>query len=400
MKWPVFAVHQSIMQGDEQIAGEKGMGVISGICDEKFSEVRNLLAASIESGDDVGLSFAVTINGEMVVDLWGGYVNEAASTPWQEDTLVNVYSTTKTMSFLCALVLADRGLLDFDRNVADYWPEFAQNGKEQVKVWHLLNHAAGLSGMDDIMSAEDMYDWDKMVSLLAAQKPWWEPGSASGYHAITQGYLIGEVVRRITGKTLGTYFQEEIAGPLDADFFIGVPASEFHRISRLIPYGSGAAPDAGNADSIPARTFRSPFAGAEHSWTDRWRQAEIPAANGHGNARSVAKLQAPLACKGSAFGVDLMSAETATSVMTPRISGTDLVLGVPLSFGLGFGLVSESVPLSPNKNACFWGGWGGSNILVDQDAQMSVAFVMNKMHDGLMGDPRSLRLLEAIYRAL
>ena len=400
MKWPVFAVHQSIMQGDEQIAGEKGMGVISGICDEKFSEVRNLLAASIESGDDVGLSFAVTINGEMVVDLWGGYVNEAASTPWQEDTLVNVYSTTKTMSFLCALVLADRGLLDFDRNVADYWPEFAQNGKEQVKVWHLLNHAAGLSGMDDIMSAEDMYDWDKMVSLLAAQKPWWEPGSASGYHAITQGYLIGEVVRRITGKTLGTYFQEEIAGPLDADFFIGVPASELHRISRLIPYGSGAAPDAGNADSIPARTFRSPFAGAEHSWTDRWRQAEIPAANGHGNARSVAKLQAPLACKGSAFGVDLMSAETATSVMTPRISGTDLVLGVPLSFGLGFGLVSESVPLSPNKNACFWGGWGGSNILVDQDAQMSVAFVMNKMHDGLMGDPRSLRLLEAIYRAL
>ena len=376
------------------------MGVISGICDEKFSEVRNLLAASIESGDDVGLSFAVTINGEMVVDLWGGYVNEAASTPWQEDTLVNVYSTTKTMSFLCALVLADRGLLDFDRNVADYWPAVAQNSKEQVKVWRLLNHAAGLSGMDDIMSAEDMYDWDKMVSLLAAQKPWWEPGSASGYHAITQGYLIGEVVRRITGKTLGTYFQEEIAGPLDADFFIGVPASEFHRISRLIPYGSGAAPDAGNADSIPARTFRSPFAGAEHSWTDRWRQAEIPAANGHGNARSVAKLQAPLACKGSAFGVDLMSAETATSVMTPRISGTDLVLGVPLSFGLGFGLVSESVPLSPNKNACFWGGWGGSNILVDQDAQMSVAFVMNKMHDGLMGDPRSLRLLEAIYRAL
>lgn len=376
------------------------MSVISGNCDANFSEVRNILDASIESGDDVGLSFAVTINGEMVVDLWGGYLDETASTPWQADTLVNVYSTTKTMSFLCTLVLADRGLLNFDRNVADYWPEFAQNGKEQVKVWHLLNHAAGLSGMDDVMSAEDMYDWDKMVSLLAAQKPWWEPGSASGYHAITQGYLIGEVVRRITGKTLGTYFQEEIAGPLDADFFIGVPASEFHRISRLIPYGSGAAPDGGNVDSIPARTFRSPFAGAEHSWTDRWRRAELPAANGHGNARSVAKLQAPLACKGSAFGVDLMSAKTAMSVMTPRISGTDLVLGVPLSFGLGFGLVSESVPLSPNKNACFWGGWGGSNILVDQDAQMSVAFVMNKMHDGLMGDPRSLRLLEAIYRAL
>ena len=342
----------------------------------------------------------MTVGGEMVVDLWGGHLDEAASAPWQEDTLVNVYSTTKTMSFLCALVLADRGQLDFDRNVADYWPEFAQNGKEQVKVWHLMNHAAGLSGINELMSAEDMYDWDKMVSLLAAQAPWWEPGSASGYHAITQGYLIGEVVRRITGKTLGTYFQEEIAGPLGADFYIGVPPSEFHRISRLIPFGHGAAPDGGDPKSIPARTFRSPFAGAEHSWTEGWRRAEIPAANGHGNARSVAKLQAPLACKGSAFGVDLMSTEMATSVMTPRISGTDLVLGVPLSFGLGFGLVSELVPLSPNKNACFWGGWGGSNILVDQDAQMSVAFVMNKMHDGVMGDPRSLALLQAVYKAL
>ena len=342
----------------------------------------------------------MTVGGEMVVDLWGGHLDEAASAPWQEDTLVNVYSTTKTMSFLCALVLADRGQLDFDRNVADYWPEFAQNGKEQVKVWHLMNHAAGLSGINELMSAEDMYDWDKMVSLLAAQAPWWEPGSASGYHAITQGYLIGEVVRRITGKTLGTYFQEEIAGPLGADFYIGVPPSEFHRISRLIPFGQGAAPDGGDPKSIPARTFRSPFASAEHSWTEGWRRAEIPAANGHGNARSVAKLQAPLACKGSAFGVNLISAEMATSVMTPRISGTDLVLGVPLSFGLGFGLVSELVPLSPNKNACFWGGWGGSNILVDQDAQMSVAFVMNKMHDGVMGDPRSLALLQAVYKAL
>jgi CubicO group peptidase (beta-lactamase class C family) len=378
----------------------KLMSDIAGVCDPKFSEARDILAASIDSGNDVGASFAVTIGGEMVVDIWGGHRDETASAPWQEDTLVNVYSTTKTMSFLCALVLADRGQLDFDRNVVDYWPEFAQNGKERVKVWHLMNHAAGLSGMDDLMSAEDMYDWDKMVALLAAQAPWWEPGSASGYHAITQGYLIGEVVRRITGKTLGTYFQEEIAGPLGADFFIGVPPSELHRISRLIPFGQGAAPDGGDPESIAARTFRSPFAGAEHSWTDGWRRAEIPAANGHGNARSVAKLQAPLACKGSAFGVDLMSAETATSVMTPRISGTDLVLGVPLSFGLGFGLVSELVPLSPNKNACFWGGWGGSNILVDQDAQMSVAFVMNKMHDGVMGDPRSLALLQAIYKAL
>ena len=376
------------------------MGEIVGICDPKFSEVRDILAASIESGADTGVSFALTIGGEMVVDLWGGHLDSTASAPWQEDTLVNVYSTTKTMSFLCALVLADRGLLDFDRNVADYWPEFAQNGKAQVKVWHLMNHAAGLSGMDQMISPEEMYDWDMIVTLLAAQAPWWEPGSASGYHAITQGYLIGEVVRRITGKTLGTFFHEDIARPLGADFFIGVPPSEFHRIGRLIPVGEGDAPQTDDAESIAARTFRSPFSSAQNSWSEGWRRAELPAVNGHGNARSVAKLQAPLACKGSAFGVDLLSVEIATSVMTPRISGTDLVLGVPLSFGLGFALVSELAPLSPNKNACFWGGWGGSNILIDQDAQLSAAFVMNKMYDGLMGDLRSFKLLQAVYRAL
>ena len=192
----------------------------------------------------------------MVVDLWGGHLDEARTQSWQQDTIVNVYSSTKTMSFLCALLLADRGQLDFDRNVSDYWPEFAQNGKQSVKVWHFMNHAAGLSGMDDHMTPEDMYDWNKMVTLLAAQAPWWEPGSASGYHALTQGYLIGELVRRITGKSLGTYFQEEIATPLDADFYIGVPESEFSRIGLLIPAGDGSAPIA-ERDSIAAYLCQS-----------------------------------------------------------------------------------------------------------------------------------------------
>jgi CubicO group peptidase (beta-lactamase class C family) len=376
------------------------MAEIQGICDEKFARVRDLLSDSIDRGDDVGASFALTIDGEMVIDLWGGHLDEARTRPWQLDSIVNVYSTTKTMSFLCALLLADRGQLDFDRNVADYWPEFAQNGKGDVKVWHFMNHAAGLSGMDDPMSSAQMYDWDAMVTALAAQTPWWEPGSASGYHALTQGYLIGEVVRRITGKTLGTYFQEEIAQPLGADFFIGVPDSEFPRIGLLIPDGDGGAPAGDEEDSIAARTFKSPFAPAQESWTDEWRRAEIPAANGHGNARAVAKLQAPLACKGSAFGVDLLSQKTAESIMQARISGQDLVLGVPLSFGLGFGLNSEVIPLSPNKNACFWGGWGGSSILIDQDARLSASFVMNKMFPGLMGDTRSYSLVQEVYQSL
>jgi CubicO group peptidase (beta-lactamase class C family) len=373
---------------------------VSGYCDEKFNNVREKFSANLKSGTDLGASFALTIDGEMVIDIWGGHLDEEKTKVWQEDSIVNVYSTTKTMSFLCALLLADRGQLDFDANVSKYWPEFAANGKENVKVWHIMDHAAGLSGMDVLVTPEDLYDWNKIVNLLAEQAPWWEPGTATGYHAITQGYLIGEIVRRISGKSIGGFFKDEIAGPLDADFYIGVPESEFHRIGNLIPAGEGRLQGDDDLESIATRTFRNPSAEVKYSWTDEWRKAEIPAGNGHGNARSVAKLQAPLACKGSAFGVDLLSRETAEMVMRERISGTDLALGVPIGFGLGFGLNSELMPLSPNKNACYWGGWGGSSILVDQDARLSASFVMNKMFDGLVGDPRSYELVQAVYKSL
>ncbi len=294
-----------------------------------------------------------------------------------------------------------RGQLDFDANVMDYWPEFGAAGKGQVKVWHLMNHAAGLSGMDVPVTAEDTYDWDKMTSLLAAQAPWWEPGTASGYHALTQGWLIGEVVRRISGKSIGTFLAEEIAGPLSADFFIGVPESEFHRIGNLIPDPDAQAVGSDSAaDSIAARTFANPAPRAEDSWTDAWRKAEIPAANGHGNARSLVRLQTPLACMGSAFGVDLFDTKTAKSVMIPRISGTDLALAAPLTFGLGFGLNRGPVQMTPNENSCYWGGWGGSSIIVDQDARVAVSYVMNQMVASLLGDTRSFNLVQAAYKSL
>ncbi len=375
-------------------------GVVEGRCDEKFASVREIFTSNIEQGKDLGASFALTIDGEMVIDIWGGHLDEEKTKPWQENTIVNVYSTTKTMSFLCALLLADRGQLDFDANVADYWPEFSAAGKENVKVWHIMDHAAGLSGMEVPVEPADLYDWDKITRLLAEQTPWWEPGTATGYHALTQGFLIGEVVRRITGESIGQFFQKNIAGPLNADFYIGVPDSEFDRIGNLVPSGAGRLEAGDDPDSIAAKTFRNPWSPATNSWTDEWRRAEIPAANGHGNARSVARLQAPLACKGSAFGVDLLSKETAESVMVERIAGTDLALGVPIRFGLGFGLNSEVLPVSPNANSCYWGGWGGSSILVDQDARLSVSFVMNKMFDGLMGDPRSFGLVQAVYKCL
>ena len=376
------------------------MAEVFGFCDERFAEVRDTLAASIASGSDLGASFALTIDGEMVIDLWGGHLDDAQTKPWQEDTIINVYSTTKTMSFLTALMLADRGELDFDAPVARYWPEFSANGKQDVRVWHLMNHAAGLSGMDQPMAPEDLYDWDKMCSALAEQAPWWEPGTAVGYHAITQGYLIGELVRRISGQTLGQFFATHIAKPLQVDFHIGVPQSAFPRIANLIVDANGNAPAPVDLESISARTFSNPFSAAQYSWTDDWRKAEIPAANGHGNARSVARAQAPLACGGSAFGVKLFSEDIARQVMQPRISGTDLVMGTPQTFGLGFGIVSDTIPLSPNKNTCYWGGWGGSAVIIDQDARISASYVMNKMASGLTGDLRSFNLFKAVYRNL
>ena len=200
------------------------MAEVGGTCDERFELVRTTFAKSLDAGADVGASVAVYLDGEPVVDIWGGYADEARTQPWERDTITNVWSTTKTMTFLCALVLADRGELEFHAPVARYWPEFAAGGKERVEVRHVMGHTAGLSGWTEPLEPEDLADWEKVTSLLAAQEPWWEPGSASGYHAVTQGFLIGEIVRRITGASIGSFFADEIAGPLGADFHIGLPA--------------------------------------------------------------------------------------------------------------------------------------------------------------------------------
>src|SRR5664279_3266470 len=216
-------------------------GSTQGLAQERYAPVRAAFEANLASGADLGASFCATLEGETVVDLWGGFADEARTRPWVRDTIVNVYSTTKTMTALTALLIADRGLLDFDAPVARYWPEFAANGKANVKVSHLMSHSSGLSGWKEPVTKETLYDWEKATSLLAAQAPYWEPGTAPGYHALTQGYLVGEVIRRITGKSLGTVFREEIAEPLGADFHIGLPASEDSRVADLIqpPPGTG-----------------------------------------------------------------------------------------------------------------------------------------------------------------
>lgn len=372
---------------------------INGTCDSRFEAVREALANNFAEHNEVGASVAVSLEGEMVVDIWGGHSDAAKTKVWQEDTIVNVYSTTKTMAALCALVLADRGQLDFNAKVSTYWPEFAQNGKEQVEVRHFMSHSAGLSGLDENISPPEFYDWDKVVGALAQQAPWWEPGTASGYHAITQGHLIGEVVRRITGKSIGQFFAEEIAGPLNADFHIGTDETHFDRIGELIPPATGPAA-AAIGDSVAARTFRSPAINAADSATSGWRKAEIPAANGHGNARSVVRVQTAVANLGKAWGVNLMSEVSARRVFEEQTNGTDLVLGAPIVFGMGYGLSSPAMPMGPNKNIAYWGGWGGSTVVVDQDARLCVSYVMNRMEADLLGDLRGFGILQAAYSSL
>src|SRR5438309_5609800 len=209
---------------------------LGGTCSARFDPLREQFAAKLESGEDLGASLAVNIDGEMVVDLWGGCADEARTVPWTENTITNVFSTTKSMTSLAALVLVDRGELDLDANVAAYWPEFAARGKAGIKVRQLLSHTSGVSGRDQPVSIDDVYDWDKSTAMLAAQAPWWEPGTASGYHALTFGHLIGEVIRRITGQRLGEFFAKEIAGPLGADFHIGLPFSEFPRVADPVSW--------------------------------------------------------------------------------------------------------------------------------------------------------------------
>lgn len=369
---------------------------IHGRCQDRFAAVRLGMAASLASGADVGLSFCATIGGETVVDLWGGYADEAKTRPWQADTIVNVYSTTKTMTALTALLVTDRGDLDFAAPVARYWPEFAANGKADVTVAQLMSHSAGLSGWDTPLTTEDFYDWDKVTTLLAEQAPWWPPGSAPGYHAITQGYLVGEVVRRITGKSLGTVFREEIAEPLGADFHIGLPASEDHRVADLI-----APPETISAftTDIQRKTFTNPGVDVSATRTRAWRGAEIPAAGGTGNARSVAEIHALLANGGVAKGKRLLSEAGCRRALELQSAGTDMILGIPIRYGMGFGLPSELVPL-PNPNTIYWGGYGGSLIIIDMDARATFSYVMNKMNSGLTGDPRSFTLIGAMWMAM
>ncbi len=374
------------------------MAEIHGRFAPRFAGVADALAANLDAGGDVGASVAVVLDGEMVVDIWGGHKDAAATKPWEQDTLVNVFSTTKTMTALCALMLADRGELDLHAPVVRYWPEFGQAGKEAIEVRHLLGHTAGLSGWEQPLTPEDLADWEKCCAALAAQAPWWEPGTASGYHAVTQGYLIGEVIRRITGVSVGQWFKAEVADPLGADFHIGLPPGEADaRVVPLIP-PPPVDPVSLGIPPLGLRTLANPILTGAVTGEEWWRRAEIPAANGQGNARSVATIQSIVACGGEARGTRLLSEAGVAAIFEEQSNGDDLVLGVPLRFGMGYGLASETMPMGPRSFA--WGGYGGSLIFNDLDQRLTVAYVMNRMEAGLLGDARGASIVLAAAAGL
>ncbi|MEE2702784.1 MAG: serine hydrolase domain-containing protein [Myxococcota bacterium] len=372
---------------------------IHGRFDERFRPVHDAFAANFERGAELGASVCVTLDGDPVVDLWAGAAAPGGAA-WAEDTIVNVYSTTKTMAALCVLMLADRGKLDLSAPVAEYWPEFAENGKQGVLVRHVMSHSAGVAGFDPPIRPEQLYDWDAVATQLAGQAPWWEPGSVSGYHAITQGFLQGELVRRVTGQSLGTFFRENVSAPLGADFHIGLAAEHDGRVGELVPPEALPANQPESPGEVAIRTFNSCELTGTEPRTRAWRAAEIPAAGGIGNARSVGRIHSAIACGGAVDGVTLLSPEGVEVILEEQTSGQDLVLGVPMRFGMGFGLKSEAMPLGPNERVCFWGGWGGSLAWIDLDARLTVSYVMNHMESDLLGDLRGGSLALASYACL
>ncbi|MFE1753898.1 serine hydrolase domain-containing protein [Streptomyces anandii] len=365
------------------------MADIHGTYDDLFSAVPGALAALLDAGD-AGGSVAVFVDGEPVVDVWGGFTDGGRTVPWQRDTITNVWSVTKTMTALCALILADRGALDVDAPVARYWPEFAAAGKEKVLVRHLLSHTAGLPDWDAPVTLEDFCDWPAATSLLAAQAPRWEPGTDGGYHSLTQGFLVGEVVRRITGGSVGRFLAEEVTGPLGADFHMGLASEHDDRVATLVPPpgkdedyaarapGAGAAPASGGA--IRVRDGNSVA----------WRRAQIPAASGFGNARSVALVQSVMACAGAVNGVRLLSEAGTERARQVQFEGRDRVLGIPMRWGLGYGLFGTTYG---------WGGWGGSLLVIDPDSRMAVAYVTNQMREPAE-ETRGLDLVMSAYDGL
>lgn len=375
------------------------MADVQGSYDEVFAAVPSVLGGLLDGGD-AGGSVAVFVDGDPVVDVWGGFADAERTVPWERDTITNVWSVTKTMTALCALILADRGEIDLYAPVARYWPEFAAEGKADIRVKQLLGHTSGLCGWAEPMTLRDIYDWEKATTLLARQAPMWKPGRVSGYHGFNQGHLVGEVVRRVTGKMLGTFLAEDVAGPLGVGdlYYIGTPEEADPRVSLLI---QGQPNDLPTGEFFHDRSLHNPHAKPTDTWTVAWRRADLGALNGHGNARGIATLQSVLAC-GGANGVRLMSEAGRERVLEPQSEGADLVLGLPADWGMGYSLAGSFIGAPAMARTAFWGGNGGSLSFVDLDARMAIGFAPNRWLGGdfVVSMARARNIVQAVYASI
>lgn len=400
---------------------------IKGTVAPGFEAVADAFAGNFADGLEIGAACAVHLDGRLVVDIWAGMADPGADEPWREDTVAGVFSASKGVAAMCAAVLAQRGKVDLDRPVADYWPEFATGGKERVTVRTLLNHEAGLPAFDRLLTQDEIMARDPVVEALAEQTPFWEPGSTHGYHALTFGWLVGELVRRVDGRRLGDFLAEEVAAPLGADVWIGFPAEEHGRLARLIPApppqptGKPPAVDpamlemvaamgAAMADpqSMTSRAFTlngamvddqaGPEAPRDVEAEKRYYGTEMASVNGVMNARGLARLYA--ACVGEVAGVRLLQGDLVDEVLQSTVTGKDAVLFATTSIGLGFWRPTGA---SPMFGPASFGhpGMGGSIGLADPDAGLGFGYVMNKLNTtGMLGEPRKRRLLDALAGCL
>ena len=370
---------------------------ISGFAHPRFAAVRQAFAANFEAGQELGARFALVEAGELVVDLWAGFADRAQTRPFADDTLTPVFSTTKLLASLLIARAVEAGRLAYDQRVAEVWPEFAAAGKAAITVEQLMSHQAGLPGFIEPMEPSLWFDWDAICARLAAMAPLWPPGTASGYHPITFGYLAGEVFRRVEGRTMGAALREDLAAPFGLDLWIGLPDSEHARCAEM--QRPGAMADFGEINEATRAAFLTSWSSAGGRGRDDWRRMEIPSANGHATAPALARLMGALAAGGWLDGAQILSPALIAEATRRRISGPDLVLPFTMSWGAGF-MRNETLKVwGPGEATFGHSGWGGSCAFADPQRKLAGAYVMNRQSPDLIGDTRARRLIEAAYAA-